>query len=260
MSTPPPSESNATPKAADAAPRSMELGGIRGLIGIGVVAVVAVLFTMYWGDDTQSQAVPKPAKAEVAASTVLVPGADSQGSVPSSAGGGGAQAGGAAADEHAPVGQSGASEDSAAPVADGQTQEDGTDENEVVVLDPDSPTEASQENGTPEVQDSSKRGSPDTWTPSANTGKRPDEDGTAAELLAAAHKAYERGEMSTAYRLANKSARKEPKEAAYELKALSACRMSNTRAAKSATRRLTSSRRRAVRKQCRSHGVRLGIL
>lgn len=77
----------------------------------------------------------------------------------------------------------------------------------------------------------------------------------ADELLRAAIEAYDSNEPAVAYRRAAKSHAKEPTEAALEIKAKAACQMKNEDAARAALSDLPRSRKRTVRKACRSAGV-----
>jgi hypothetical protein len=86
-----------------------------------------------------------------------------------------------------------------------------------------------------------------------------DRDRTADELLTGARKALEAGKSTEAYRLATLSVSKKRTEAALEIKARAACRLGGKGAARSASESLSRARRRAVRRECREHGIRLGL-
>lgn len=103
-----------------------------------------------------------------------------------------------------------------------------------------------------------KDGSVDGSTERRSHGD-PEDAMEADELLRAAMEAYDSGEPDVAYRRAAKSHAKQPSEAALEIKAKAACEMKNEDAAKAAVRDLPRSRKREVRKACRSAGVWLTV-
>jgi hypothetical protein len=86
-----------------------------------------------------------------------------------------------------------------------------------------------------------------------------DRERTADELLTLAREADEHGKSTDAYRYATLSLRKKKTQAAYEIKAKAACRLGGKGAARSAVEQLSGKRRREVRRECRQHGVWLGL-
>jgi hypothetical protein len=77
---------------------------------------------------------------------------------------------------------------------------------------------------------------------------------SAAELLRRANASYASGDTKSSFRLAKRSYKAAPTQAALRLMALSACRNGKGDAALSALRRLPLSKRGKVRRTCRKHG------
>ncbi|TPV96438.1 MAG: hypothetical protein B7733_04725 [Myxococcales bacterium FL481] len=82
---------------------------------------------------------------------------------------------------------------------------------------------------------------------------------SAAELRAAAQAALSAGQPQRAYDLAKRSRQQERARSALQLMGRAACRMNDAAKAKAAISGLSFLEARAIRKDCRSRGVRLGL-
>ena len=83
---------------------------------------------------------------------------------------------------------------------------------------------------------------------------------SASALLKQARVSFARGDVKTAYRIAHRSNKLRPSDGAAALMARAACRRADTAAALKAVRQLPLLQRSPIRKDCRRHGNRIGLI